>query len=149
LEIEGVAPIITGYANDMLAGTFGPNHSVRFETQDEKGKEVLDIVVISGDGSETLLSNLSGGERVWILKALRLAQTLISQEKSRRHFQTALMDEEDGALSNENAVRFISLYRTLMEMADMDACYYISHRPDAIHLADHRVKFKEGGLTVA
>ena len=148
LEIEGVAPVITGHANDMLSGTFGPNNSVRFETQDENGKEVLDIVVIGDDGSETLLTNLSGGERVWILKALRLAQTLISQEKSGRHFETALMDEEDGALSNENAIRFIGLYRKLMEIAKMNACYYISHRPDAIHLADHRIKFKEGGLQV-
>lgn len=148
LEIEGVAPVITAHANEMLSGTFGPNHSVRFQTQDENGKEVLDIVVINDDGSETLLSNLSGGERVWILKALRLAQTLISQEKSGRHFETALMDEEDGALSNENAVRFINLYRRLMEIAKMDACFYISHRPDAIHLADHRIKFKDGGLRI-
>jgi ABC-type lipoprotein export system ATPase subunit len=132
----------------MLTGTFGPNHSVRFETQDEDGREVLDIVVISGDGSETLLSNLSGGERVWILKALRLAQTLISQQKSGRHFETALMDEEDGALSNDNAIRFISLYGTLMKMAQMDACYFISHRPDAINMADHRIKFKQGGIAV-
>jgi exonuclease SbcC len=148
LEIEGVAPVITGYANDMLTGTFGPNHTVRFETQDEDGKEILDIVVISGDGSETLLSNLSGGERVWILKSLRLAQTLISQQKSGRHFDTALMDEEDGALSNRNAIRFISLYGTLMEMAKMDACYFISHRADAISMADHRIEFKEGGISV-
>lgn len=148
LEIEGVAPVITGYANDMLSGTFGPNHSVRFETQNEDGKEVLDIVVISEDGSETLLSNLSGGERVWILKALSLAQTLISQEKSGRHFETALMDEEDGALSNANAMRFIALYRTLMSMAKMGACIFISHRPDAIALADHRIKLENGGIKV-
>lgn len=148
LEIEGVAPVITGYANDMLTGTFGPNYSVRFETQDEDGREVLDIVVIGEGGSETLLSNLSGGERVWILKAMRLAQTLISQQKSGRHFQTALMDEEDGALSNDNAMRFISLYGTLMKMADMDSCYFISHRPDAINMADHRIRFEEGRITV-
>ncbi len=148
LEIEGVAPVITGYANEMLSSTFGPNHSVRFETQDEDGREVLNIVVIGDDGSETLLTNLSGGERVWILKALSLAQTLISQEKSGRHFQTALMDEEDGALSNDNAIRFIQLYNTLMDMAKMDACFFISHRPDAISMADYRIRLKKGGIQI-
>jgi DNA repair exonuclease SbcCD ATPase subunit len=148
LEIEGVAPVITGYANDMLTSTFGPSHTVRFETQDENGKEVLDIVIIREDGSETLLSNGSGGEQVWILKSLRLAQTLISQEKSGRHFQTALMDEEDGALSNKNAIKFISLYKTLMKMADMESCYFISHRPDAINLADNRIILAKGGIKI-
>lgn len=149
LEIEGVAPVITGYANEMLTGTFGPNHTVRFETLDEDGREVLNIVVISGDGSETLLSNLSGGESVWILKSLRLAQTLISQQKSGRHFETSLMDEEDGALSNDNAIKFIALYGTLMKMARMSSCYFISHRPDAINMADHLINFGKGGISIS
>jgi len=149
LEIEAVAPVICGYANDMLTGAFGPKHSVRFETVDPDGKEILEIVVIASDGSEAMLSNISGGERVWILKAMRLAQTLISQVKSGRHFESALMDEEDGALSNENAKRFISLYRTLMQMAKMDACYYISHRQDAIAMADYRLRLEKGGVKIA
>ena len=81
-EIEAVAPMITKNSNDLLSLTFGPNFSVRFETQDEDGREVLNIIVISADGSETPLQVKSGGEKVWILKALRLAQTLISQEKA-------------------------------------------------------------------
>lgn len=149
LEIEGVAPVITGYANEMLTGTFGPNHTVRFETIDPDGREVLNIVVISGDGSETMLYNLSGGESVWILKSLRLAQTLISQQKSGRHFETSLMDEEDGSLSNANAIKFIALYGTLMKMANMSSCYFISHRPDAINMADHLINFGRGGISIS
>lgn len=148
LEIEAVAPVITQHSNDMLTGTFGPTHTVRFETQDEEGKEVLQIIVISADGSETPLEYLSGGERVWILKALRLSQTLISQEKSGRHFQTSLMDEEDGALSLKNALKFIQLYRTFIKTAKMDLCFYISHRPEAVSMADAIIEFRKGGLTI-
>ncbi len=126
--------------------TFGPNFSVRFETQDEDGREVLNNIVISADGSETPLQVKSGGEKVWILKVLRLAQTLISQEKSGRHFQTALMDEEDGALSAENAINFIKLYRSFRQMAEMDLCLYITHRPKAV--ADSILQFTPGKITV-
>jgi exonuclease SbcC len=148
LEIEAVAPVLTQYANDMLTDTFGPTHTVRFETQDEEGREVLQIIVISSDGSETPLEFKSGGERVWILKALRLAQTLISQEKSGRHFQASLMDEEDGALSLKNALKFIKLYRTFIKTAKMDLCFYISHRPEAVAMADSIIKFGKGGLSL-
>jgi hypothetical protein len=148
LEIEGVAPVITKHANDMLMETFGPSQTVRFQTQDENGKEVLEIIVIDSDGSETMLSDLCGGEKIWVLKALRLAQTRISQEKSGLHFQSLLLDEEDGALSRDNAIRFIKLYRTLMEMAKIDISYYISHRPEAIALADHTLKFRKGGISI-
>jgi exonuclease SbcC len=148
LEIEAVAPVITQHSNDMLTGTFGPTHTVRFETQDEEGREVLQIIVISADGSETPLEYLSGGERVWILKALRLSQTLISQEKSGRHFQTSLMDEEDGALSLKNALKFIQLYRTFIATAKMDLCFYISHRPEAVSMADAILEFRKGGVSI-
>jgi exonuclease SbcC len=148
LEIDAVAPVITRNANDLLSLTFGPNYSVRFETQDEDGKEVLSIIVIGGDGSETHLQYLSGGEKVWILKALRLAQTLISQEKSGRHFQSALMDEEDGALSADNAISFIKLYRSFQSTALMDLCFYITHRPEAVALADSIIRFKPREVTI-
>jgi exonuclease SbcC len=148
LEIEAVAPMITKNSNDLLTMTFGPNYSVRFETQDEEGKEILSIIVIASDGSETHLQYLSGGEKVWILKSLRLAQTLISQEKSGRHFQTALMDEEDGALSADNAMHFIELYRSFSTMANMDLCLYITHRPEAVALADNILRFTPGRIAI-
>jgi exonuclease SbcC len=148
LEIEAVAPVITANSNELLSRTFGPNHSVKFDTVDEDGKEVLVIIVIDPDGTETALHRLSGGEKVWILKALRLAQTLISQEKSGRHFETALMDEEDGALSNDNAIKFIKLYRSFLEMADMQLCFYISHRPEAVAMADSLITFKQGRIEI-
>lgn len=149
LEIDSVAPVISGYANDLLHGTFGPNYSVKFQTQDpESGREVLDILAIREDGAEVLLDNLSGGEKVWSLKALRLAMTLITQERSGRHYDTLFADEEDGALSEENAVSFIQLYRALMGIAGMSTCFYISHKPECVAMADHVIQFGRGGVTI-
>ena len=81
MEIDGAAPLITGYANDLLSQAFGSLYAVKFLTQDEEGKECLDIITIGEDGEEILLDNLSGGQKVWCLMALRLAMTLLSKEK--------------------------------------------------------------------
>jgi len=148
LEIDAVSPTIEAYANDLLISTFGPGNTIRFETQDPDGKEVLNIVVMDPDGSETLLENKSGGEAVWILKALRLALTLLSKEKSGRDFETVLMDEEDGALSPANAVKFIGLYRSMMDIGGFDDCFYISHKQEAVGLANHRLIFGDNGIQI-
>lgn len=148
LEIDAVSPTIEAYANDLLVSTFGPNNTIRFETQDADGKEVLNIVVMDPDGSETLLENKSGGEAVWILKALRLALTLLSKEKSGRDFDTVLMDEEDGALSSGNAVKFIGLYRSMMDIGGFSDCFYISHKQEAVGLANHRLIFGNNGIQI-
>jgi len=148
LEIDGVSPVIEQYANELLISTFGPMNTIKFQTQDEDMKEVLNIIVMDPDGTETMLENKSGGETVWILKALRLALTLLSKEKSGRNFQTVLMDEEDGALSPANAVKFISLYRSMMDLGGFDDCYYISHKHEAVGLANHRLVFGETGVEI-
>jgi DNA repair protein SbcC/Rad50 len=149
LEIDSVAPVISGHANDLLGSAFGPGYSVKFKTQDEESlKEIFDIIVIDPDGSEALLDEKSGGERVWILKALRLALTLISKEKSGIDFKSAMSDEEDGALDVENAKNFIRLYRSFMAEGSFDDCFFISHKPAAIAMADHVMQFGKGGITI-
>lgn len=149
LEIDSVAPIISGYANDLLTQTFGPQYTVKLRTQDEEtGKEVLDILTIREDGSEVNIENLSGGERVWSLKALSLAMTLISKERSGRDFKTMFCDESDGALDTGNAINFVQMYRSLMGIAEIDTCFFISHKEETIGLADHVLTFGNGKIVI-
>jgi len=148
LEIDAVAPSISAYANQILFNTFGPAYSVKLRTQDDEGREVLDILAIEEDGKETLLEDLSGGEKVWSLKALRLAMTLIAKQKSARQFLSALADEEDGALDAGNAQNFIHLYRSFMDAGGFEDCYFISHRPECIAMADHVLEFGNGGVSI-
>lgn len=149
LEIDSVAPIISGYANDLLTQTFGPQYAIKLRTQDEEtGKEVLDILTIRDDGSEVLLDNLSGGERVWSLKAMRLAMTLISKEKSGKSFTSFFADEEDGSLDGENAQNFIGLYRAFMKAGGFDTGFFISHKPECVAMADHVLIFGNGKIVI-
>jgi DNA repair exonuclease SbcCD ATPase subunit len=149
LEIDSVLPAIASYANDLLIRTFGTQYTVRFQTQDEEtGREILDIIVIREDGSEILLESLSGGERVWILSALRLSLTLISQEKSGKSFQTGFADESDGALDVGHAIEYVQMYRAFMEVGGFESFYFISHKLETIALSDHVLNFGDSGITI-
>ncbi len=142
LEIDGAAPLITTEANALLEKAFGLDSQIRIVTQDpESGREVFWIKVIREDGAEDDFGNLSGGQKVWIAKALSLGMTLVSKRKSGRNFRTLFADEEDGSLDNEKALEFIQLYRSMMITGDFDTCFYISHNPDVVAMADHEVKF--------
>lgn len=148
LEIDAVAPSISAYANQILFNTFGPGYTVKLRTQDDEGREVLDILALEPDGRETMLENLSGGEQVWSLKALRLAMTLIAKHKSRKALGSCFCDEEDGSLDEANAENFINMYRAFMEAGGFDTCFFISHRPRCIELANNVIRFSESGLTI-
>ena len=144
LEIDGTAPLITAKANELLSMAFGPLFTVKFRTQDEEGREVLDIISIGEDGGEVLLENLSGGQKIWILMALRLAMTLLSKEKSGRVFETAFFDEMDGPLDPDNSLNFIAMYQAFMKVGGFKAILFISHKPSCRNMADHILLFETG-----
>lgn len=149
LEIDNVAPAISAIANDLLASTYGPAMQVSIDTLNANSRETLDTWVTRDDGSKHLLDDFSGGEKVWILKALRLARTIIGKERSGADIRTAFSDEEDGALRHgETSENFIRMFRAFIGRADIESCYYISHKPECIGMADHVINFKDGSLTV-
>jgi exonuclease SbcC len=144
MEIDATAPLISSFANDLLSKAFGPLFSVKLLTQNEEGKEVLDIVVINDDGEEVLLDNLSGGQKIWILMALRLAMTLLSKEKSGKNFESFFADEIDGPLDSENATSFIKMYQAFMQIGGFKNGYFISHKESCRDLADNILMFTPG-----
>ena len=144
MEIDGAAPLITNYANDLLSKAFGSLYTIKFRTQDEDGKECLDIIVITEDGEEVLLDNLSGGQKVWSLMALRLAMTLLSKEKSGRNFEAFFADEIDGPLDSENAGNFVRMYQAFMKIGGFKSGYFISHKESCRDLADNILMFEPG-----
>ncbi len=144
MEIDGSAPIITSFANDLLMQAFGPVFTVKFRTINDEGKECLDIIIINGDGEEVLLDNLSGGQKIWNLIALRQGMTLLSKEKSGKNFGSFFSDEMDGPLDPENAVNFINMYRSFMKFGGFEDGFFISHKPECRSLADHTLMFEAG-----
>lgn len=154
LETNAVLPRIMLYSNELTTSAFGPDCTIKIVDQNEEGKEIFDIKIIDEDGEEVLLSNRSGGQQIWPLKALRLAMARISKEKSGRNFQTLLSDEEDGGLDIDNAMRFVSLYRAIITPSretkerTFENCFFISHKEETISMADHVIEFGERGIEI-
>lgn len=148
LEIDAMAPKIAANANTILLKTFGASFTIKFKTLDDEGKEILTIVVIKENGKEVKLDNISGGQKVWILQALRLGVTLINQEKSEVSFPIGFADELDGPLDVDNAVDFVQMYRAFMEAGGFELFLFISHKIECQTLAEHVVRFGDGKIVI-
>ena len=146
LEIDSVAPSITHGANALLEKAFGPWAMVDFQTLDDNGKEVLRPMIIDKDGEKVLVSNQSGGQQVYSMKAIRLAMTGVSKEKSGFDYKTAYCDEDDSGLDLATAQSFTLLYRAFLEQGGFNKVFYISHKPDCVALADHIITLGPGGV---
>ena len=148
LEIDAAAPIVTQTANDLLRSCFGDQFSIRFQTVKD-GKEVFDILVYDQNvGEEKNLKDISGGEEVWILKALRLALVLLTKEKSGREYLTLYGDEEDGKLALENRLAYLDMYKRMLKLGNFQACFLVSHTPELIEACDHKMYFRRGGIDI-
>ena len=148
LEIDAAAPIVTQTANDLLRSCFGDQFSIRFQTVKD-GKEVFDILVYDQTvGEEKNLKDISGGEEVWILKALRLALVLLTKEKSGRVYLTLFGDEEDGKLALENRLAYLEMYRRMLNLGNFQTCFLVSHTPELIEACDRKMYFRRGGIDI-
>ena len=147
LEIDSVVPNIVHETGELLsASNFG---TIKIITQDpDTGREVFKIMIIDDDGDEVPLEVRSGGEKIWPVQALRLGMTLISKQKSTYNYLTAFNDELDGPLDVENAKKFISLYPKFMERGGFRDCFFITHKPQCVDMADHRLIFTDHGIGV-
>jgi DNA repair exonuclease SbcCD ATPase subunit len=147
MEIDGAAPRITYQANQLLHRGFGPGFSVRIDTQDEEGNEIFDIKVLSEEGVESYKLK-SGGEKIWLLHAVRLAMTLLNKEKSGRAFDAAFLDELDGPLDVTAATKFMEMCRPFVELGNFKQLFYISHKDESLAYADHVLRFTGKGVEV-
>jgi ABC-type lipoprotein export system ATPase subunit len=57
---------------------------------------------------------------------------------------TAFSDESDGSLDPENALNYVSMYRSFMQVGGFDDFLFISHRPECRNMADNVLVFEHG-----
>ena len=132
LELDAAGPAITAIANTLLSETFGSDFQIAFETTRETKKEKklvesFEIMVYDNQGMETKLENLSGGERVWVEKALAEAITIHLNESSGIILQTGYSDEADGALDPDRKQVYLDMLRAAHRRAGRYHTLVISH----------------------
>lgn len=116
LELDALAPSVAAATNAGLE-TFGSDFRIEFKTTDISGSgkdakqiEVFQILVMNQKtGVSREISLLSGGERVWVLRALYDAFGLIRAKNSDVRFLTGVQDEADGALDVNARVSYLRM----------------------------------------
>ena len=123
LLLESAAPQIAADANAALADSYGERWQLRLELQriaKDRIAEDLRIVVCDTESraqpsddqlgpGEQLAETLSGGEATWVRQALAGALALARARYTGQRQLTALIDEADGALSEDARVKYFDL----------------------------------------
>jgi exonuclease SbcC len=148
LSIEDAGPGIAALANQLLTDAYGQRFSVRIVTQREQAngvmKECFDISVLDAEtGLESSVLQKSGGEQVWVDKALTDAVALYHQESAGQHYECLFADEAEDGLTQERKQQFYRMDRAALELGGYQRKFFISHNPEAWALADHVIDTAE------
>jgi len=148
LLIDDAGPSISNIANRILSECYGPRFSLSIETQKKissgQKRETFDVVVFDGDtGDKKSISDMSGGERIWISEALTRAIALYNKEQTGKNFGTLFTDETDGALDQERKMRFMEMKRKVLEIGGYEREICITHTPELWALADHVIDMEK------
>jgi len=140
LELDALAPAIADEANLLLVDAYGPKFSIRFQTTKEVGSgsnvhqaEDFEVYITDNEldiddlSNEQKLSTLSGGELVWINKALYDAFGIIRERNTGLSYVTNFQDEADGALSPENKHLYLSMVEKAHQAAGRYHTVLITH----------------------
>jgi exonuclease SbcC len=135
LELDALAPSIAETANRILASAYGSQFQIEFRTtrmagsgSREKQVETFDIIIHdSEDGTEQALETLSGGESVWIKKAIYDAFGIIRARNTGIKFLTAIQDEADGALDPSAKERYFRMLEAAHNESGRHQTIIITH----------------------
>ena len=133
LELDALAPGIAEIANRLLSSS-GNTGRIEFRTtriggKGSKTKQIEDFLVyyIDDAGEEQEISTLSGGESVWIRKALYDAFAVIRARNTGIQFLTVFLDEADGALDPEARMRYLRMLETAHAEAGRYQTIIVTH----------------------
>jgi exonuclease SbcC len=141
LCIDDAGPTLASLTNDLLLSCYGPRFTVAIQTQAETAKgdtrETFDIRVFDGEqDTEKSVSDMSGGEKIYINEALTAAIALYQSQQADQTYGCRFSDESDGALDPERKVMFTSMKRKVLEIGGYQREIFITHTPALWDLAD-------------
>jgi exonuclease SbcC len=154
LELDALSPTISGVANNLLEAAYGPRYRLEFRTTRTGGsgsrtkqiEDFLIMVVDSEDGSEQEISTLSGGESVWIKRALYDAFAIVRARNTGVQFLTTFQDEADGALDPDARVRYFAMMEAAHRESGRHHTILITHSSELQQMIEQRVDVTEIGV---
>lgn len=151
LAIDAAGPSVSALANDLLSSCYGPRFSLSLETtaqtkDGKKQREVFDIRILDAEAGREAKQG-SGGEMVLLDESLRLALAIFNTQRSGIPLRTLWRDETTGALSPENADRYVAMLRRAMELGGFERCLFVAHQRSVWEQADARVFIANGAVS--
>lgn len=152
LELDAAGPEVSRIANDLLSSTFGSRFQIAFETtklsKDRKKMMETFEIRVYGEEGEKRIEDLSGGQRVWIEKAIQEAIAIYLSEKSGREYQTSYADEADGALDPDNKQHFLAMLRESFKLGRRHFTFLITQTPEIWAQVQQRIILHPGSSSI-
>jgi len=147
LELDALSPEIAMEANELLCASYGDRYTIKFKTTKDSGsgsraKQIEDFLIFvydSTDGWEQEISTLSGGEYVWIRKAIYDAFGVIRARNINLKFLTCFQDEADGALDADNKRKYIRMIEETHRKEGRTHTILITHSEEAKALIGQKI----------
>ena len=151
LELDAMGPGIAAIANKLLQAAYGSRFQVEFRTtrmggQGSKRKQIEDFqiwILDSEDGSEQLMETLSGGESVWVKRAIYDAFGIVRDQNTGQRFLTSFQDECDGALDTEARLAYFRMLQAAHQESGRHHTIIITHSQEAQEMTAQRIVMNE------
>jgi exonuclease SbcC len=146
-ELDAMGPGISEVANRLLSAAYGSRFSIELRTtriagKGSKTRRVEDFAIIVVDNellTEQPIETLSGGESVWIKRALYDAFALIRDKTTGIRFLTVFADEADGALDPESRQKYFAMLEAAHHESGRRHTIVITHSPEVQEAIGQRI----------
>ena len=151
LELDALAPGISETVNRLLESAYGDRFKIGIETtriggQGKKTKQIEDFKIMvtdSADGEPTALENKSGGEAVWIKRAIYDAFAVIRRRNTGFAFLTCFQDETDGVLDASAKTAYCRMLEASHEAAKLRHTIIITHSNEVRAMVEQKIAMEE------
>jgi len=153
-EIDAAGPDVTAIINDLIEACYGERFRVAVRTMTPKKsggfKEDFDFVVRDTRAHEDrTIGQMCGGEKTIIGEATRIGFALYqAQSTSGLRFETMFRDEAEGALSPNNAKRYVRMLARARDIGNFHQIFFVTHSEHAASSADRRLHIAKGKVRV-
>jgi exonuclease SbcC len=151
LELDAMGPGIASVANGLLDAAYGSRFRVEFRTtrigsRGSQKRHIEDFTIWIRDaetGSEKPLEVLSGGETVWVRRAIYDAFGIVRDRRTGLRWLTVIMDEADGALDPAARLRYWQMVQRAHELAGRHQTLVVTQSEDALSTIPQQIRIED------